>query len=456
MKVSVDKKGPCRKVMTVELPVERVQEEYNQVLKHSAKLARIPGFRQGRAPIGLVESHYGREIRADVQERLVARSYKEALKKAEIDPVMLLNLDADLQKDRPLVYRLTVDVAPDFKLPRYKGISLKAMPLEVTDAMVESSLQRLLENYAKYEDAGDQPVRPNDLAMVDFDAQMDGQPLSAIGRAAAGLDQGRDMMVMVNEQGAFLPGFDKELVGLKKGDEKRFEVTFPPSFRAQGLAGKTASYHVRIKNVRARQPAALDAELLKQLEAADEAQLRSQIREKLLAELQRQDRERLKEDIVQHLLAKTSLELPESLAQEETARVFSSLARRALMQGMTRDQLAARRDELRKTAETTAADRIKMGYILHRIAGEEQIKVEDAEVDREIQTLAPRYRMTEEQLRKQLQDDQEIDALRHDILARKALDFLLANAKIGEEGFLSRLMGGGRKPAAEETPAAAP
>ncbi len=454
MKVSVEKKGPCRKVMTVELPVERVREEYNDILKHSAKIARIPGFRQGRAPVNLVESHYSREIRGEAQERLVARTYKEALKKAEIDPVMLLNLDGDLQKEQPLVYRLTVDVAPEFKLPRYKGISLKPGNLEVTDAMVENSLQRLLENFAKYEDVDGQPVRPDDLAVVDFDAELDGKPLGEAVPAAAGLDRGRDMMVLANEQGSFLPGFDKQLLGLKAGDAKSFEVAFPAGFRTRGLAGKTAMYHVRVKRVRARQPAELNDELLKQFEAADEAQLRAKIREKLAAEMQAQDRARQKDEIIRYLLSKTSLDLPESLAQEEAMRVFSTLIRRAMMQGMTREQVAGRREEFRTAAAATAADRIKTNYILHRIATEEKIQVADEEIDREIRTLAPRYQMTEDQLRKKLQEDQEMDALRHDILSEKTLDFLLANAKIGEEGFLTRLMGGGRKPAAEGAPAA--
>ncbi len=454
MKVSVEKKGPCRKVITVELPVERVRTEYADILKHSSRIARIPGFRQGRAPASLVESHYSREIRGETQERLVARTYKEALKKAEIDPVMLLNLDADLQKDQPLVYRLTVDVAPEFKLPRYKGISLKAAALEVTDAMVDNSLKRLLENYAKYEDTDSQPVRPDDLAVVDFDAVLDGKPLGETVSAAAGLDRGQDMLVMANAQGSFLPGFDQQLIGMKAGDEKSFNVTFPAGFRTRGLAGKTAVYHVRVKRVRARQPAELNAEMLKQFEAEDEAQLRVKIREKLASEMQAQDRARQKEEIIRYLLAKTSLDIPESLAQEETMRVFSSLVRRALMQGMTREQVAGRRAEFQSTAANTAADRIKTNYILHRIAGTEQIKVEDEEIDREIRALAPRYQMTEEQFRKQLQEDQEMDALRHDILSEKTLDFLLANAKIGEEGFLTRLMGGGRKPAAESAPAA--
>lgn len=449
MKVSIEKKGPCRKIMTVELPVETVRDEYNEILKNSVRFARIPGFRKGRAPINLVENHYGREIREETQERLVGRTFREALKKVNVDPVMLLNLDANLQKEQPLVYRLTMDVAPEFKLPRYKGIPLKLEKLEVTDEMVEKSLKQLQEGFSKYEDADDRAICEDDLVILDFDATIDGRPLKKVIPDAAGLDRGRNIMLVANEQGTFLPGLDEQLLGLKVSDEKSFEITFPTNFTQKSLAGKTVTYHVKIKKVRVNQPAQMNDEFFKRFEVADETQLRAKIRDQLMTQSEATKKERQEEEIIRYLLAKTTLDLPESLAQEETLQVFYSIARRAIMQGMTREQVAERQEEIRATAAATAADRIKTRYILHRIAGEEKITVTDDEVDSEISKLAPRYRMDKDQLRKQLYEDQQMDALRHDILSRKVLEFLLANAKIGEEGFLTRLMGGGRKPTEE-------
>ncbi|MCA1809159.1 MAG: trigger factor, partial [Lentisphaerae bacterium] len=399
MKVSVEKKGPCRKVMTVKLPVERVQTEYDQVVQTASRVARIPGFRKGRAPISLVESHYAKAIRDDVQERLVSGSLQEALKQAELDPVRMLELDAELKKGEPLVYRLTVDVAPDFKLPRYKGLSLKEQKLDVTDEMVESSLQRMLEGYATYTPVESQPIKPGDLAQIDFEAFFEGKPLKELGKAVSGIDEGHDMTVMVGPEGVFVPGMDEQLVGLKPGDQKSFDLPFPEKFTVAALAGKTVNYRVTVKAVRERRAAVLDENMLKTLDVENEAKLRDMIRERLGDELQRREKDRLKDELVRILVNKTELELPESLVAEETSRMITSVVRRNLSQGVGRGELEAHRDQIRESAQTMAADRLKTGYILHRIAKEENIQVEDAEFDQELKNQAQRYRMTEEQLR---------------------------------------------------------
>ncbi len=449
MKVSVESPKPCRKVVTVELPLEQVQKAYDQVLQTSAKYAQVPGFRQGRAPASLVESHYKRVIREDAQDRLVSESYKKALEKADIKPVLILDLEVDLKKNQPLTYKLTVDVPPEFKLPRYKNIAVKQQPTEVTDEMVDASVREILNYYATYEETEDLPIRQDDIAVIDLETEIGGQPLVAEPKQRL-ITQGTEIMCMVNEREAFLPGTHEQLEGLKKDDEKTFELDVPEDFHLIEAAGKTVQCKVKVQKVRRKQPAVLDEELLKKLEVDDETELRSKIRERIQTEQNQRSEQAQKDEIVKYLVAKTSIDIPESQAQEETMRAYQSLARRFMLQGVGADFIRENQDDIYKTAESTAIERVKVSYILHNIAQEEKIEVEEAEINEVIKTLAARSNVSEEKMRNQLKEKQQLDAVRQEKLAEKTLDFLLANAKIGEEGFLSRIMGGGHKADTQE------
>jgi len=200
-------------------------------------------------------------------------------------------------------------------------------------------------------------------------------------------------------------------------------------------------YQVQVKAIREKRRPTLDAELLKKAGVESEAALREKLKESLQDEAKRSEKERLKEEIIRHLLAKTALDLPETLVQEEARNLFASLVRQNLSRGVSREQVEAKRADLLTAATGTATEKVKTGYILHRIAEEEKIAAEDAEVDQFVETLAARYRMPGAVLRKELEEKKELDSIRHQVRMDKTLEFLLANAKLNEEGFFSRLVG---------------
>ena len=243
------------------------------------------------------------------------------------------------------------------------------------------------------------------------------------------------------DENAFLPGFDTGLLDLAVGAQKEIAVTFPADFKVQELTGKTAVYQVQVKAIREKRRPALDAELLKKAGVESEAELRGKLKESLQDEAKRSEKMRLKEEIIRHLLAKTELDLPETLVQEEARNLFASMVRQNLARGVSREQVAEKKADLLTAAASTAAEKVKVGYILHRIAEEEKIAVEDAEVDRSVEILAERYHMPSAELRKELEEKKELDSIRHQVRIDKTLDFLLANARMNEEGFFSRLVG---------------
>ncbi len=442
MKVKVEKAGPCRKALNVEIPAERVAEEFAKVVDAWAGAARIPGFRKGRAPRALVEGHFAKDIREEVKERLVAESYREALKQENLDPIAILDLDVTLEQGKALTYKVTLDVPPEFKLPKYKGLALKANPAEVTDEQVQQRLDQLLEQMAKYEPVAGRPVQKGDLAQIDYEGTCAGRPIGGLDKQAAGLGQGKDFWVMADEN-AFLPGFDTGLLGMAVGEQREITVPFPPDFKVRAVAGRTALYRATLKAVREKKRPNLDAALLKEFQVETEVALRAKLRAALAEELRVREKERLKDEICRHLLGKTDLDVPESVVREETRAMFGSIVRDSLMQGATREQVEGRREQLLTAAAKSAADKVKLGYILHRIAEEEKLSVADADLEAALQRMAARYGLTPDALRKMLEEKKELDALRHELRMNKTLDLILDNARLGEEeGFFKRLIGG--------------
>ncbi len=442
MKVKLENTGPCRKTLNIEVPVESVAGEYEKIAGEFVAHAQVPGYRKGKAPRALVEKRYQKALLEEVSDNLVYQSYRKALKEKSLNPVAVLDLQKEpLTADAPMKYKVVLDVPPEFKLPKYKNIPLKRTETEITDEQVQQRFETLLESMAEYKPVEGRPVQKGDLAQVDYEGSCDGKPVAEMDKAA-GFGRARDAWISADKD-ILLPGMAAGILGMKEGESREIEIKFPADFRHAFIAGKTAVYRVTVKAVREKQLPKVDEAFLKQLDVASEDDLRKKIRESMEAQTLRTETERLKGDIVARLLKITALDLPESIVQDETRHAFSTLVRQHARQGMSKEQFTEKKDELLDSASKSAKDRVKLGYILHRIAEEEKIVVEDSEVDAAIAAMAAQWRSDPESVRKELEEQKQMDAVRHDVLADKTLDFLLANAgEEGSEGFFSRLVKG--------------
>lgn len=446
MKVKIEKDGPCRKTLVVEQPTEVVDAEYQKVLDGFARFANIPGFRKGRAPSNLVASRFTKEIWEETKDRLIAGSYREAIKQAQLNPLTILDVQAEVAPKKPMVYRLILDVSPEFKLPKYKHVVITSKEIAVADDDVQKTLDRLMENLAKTEDVTDRPARKGDWAQIDYTRKdNEKQPAIPGGKHSDKFASGRNFWLAVGEDDTLLPGFAAALAGMPVGGRKDVALQLPADFKAPELAGRLVVYDVRVKAVRERKKPVLNDEFFKSMAVQSEAELRDKMKSAMLAEALQQEKGRQKKEIIDYLLNRTVMELPESIVQEESRNMFAAIARERLMRGSTREQLASQKDEMLTAATKTAGEKVKTSYILHKIGEEEKIVVEDTEVEKEIQNMARHYRMAPDELKKELEKKKEIDAIRHEIRLGKILDFLLANAVTEEKGLMTRLFGGGKQ-----------
>lgn len=430
MNIKVENKGACRKEIHIEAAADAVSEEYGKVVNAFEKAAKIPGFRKGKCPTEVVKKHYAGQIDEEVKERMLPVLYREAVDKKQIKIVSIIEIsEVEFALDKGISFSVTVDVYPDFKMPKYKKISLKKNKSDVTDGDVEDAVKRLLENFTKFEDITGRAVKEDDLVMIDYTSECEGVSLQEMVPDSEGIGEGKDFWMMVGEP-ELAPGFAAALKGTEIGDKKDVEVHFPDDYQVTDLSGKDAVYHVEIKGLREKVLPEIDEELLKRLGVKTEDELRERIREDLQAEKDRVEDERLMGEINTHLLAKTSFDLPESIVQHETDAATKSMKDRLAMQGRTAAQIEEESDSLAVTARKSSEDRVRISYILSRIAETEEIKASDEELSERLKMMGMRYGMTAAQIKSELDSRGSLPGVKEDLTAEKTLKFILENAKI--------------------------
>ncbi len=439
MNVTVENTGPCRKQLKVEFSAEEIQKEYDESLAVFARHGRVKGFRPGKAPVEMIRRTYDRQIVEGLHEHLLAKGFQQALKEHKLDVVAEYDLQKSaLQTGQPFSFSLTLDVAPEFELPAYKGIEVEAKKVEIADEAVTQALDRYLEGMGKYEDlAESRPVKEGDMVAVDYAATVDGKPMAEISEKAKGLAAGADFWVIANEEYSFLPGFGPQLVGLRVGDSKDVSVAFDAQAPIAELRGKTGVFKATVKKIRARTKPALDEALFQSLHVKDEAELRATFRTMLQGEAERQELARRRNQLIDALMKGAALEVPESEEQEESHRIVYEMVEENTRRGVPEQEIRDNLAKISESAKKAAKDRLKLRYLLKRIAREEKIEVADAEVAAVLNQYAARSgaKSVKEWLqRSKLKEAEVRKGLRADLLTTKTIDALMGHAKLTGAG----------------------
>jgi len=430
MKVSVKDTGVCRKTMSIEIPADVITEERAETLKVYAKHASIPGFRKGKAPQHVVAKKYSKEIKQDLEERMVPKFYQEALQESDLKVINVIDVSkVDVDEGQLLGFDVVVDVEPEFKLPKYADIPVKEEKDDVTDVQVQEQIDAIRTQHANYEDAEGKTVETGDMAQLTYEATVEGRPLEEVAPEAKGIGKGEGYWVSADEH-AFLPGMGEAIVGLNAGDKKEVEVSFPESFMVKELAGLKALYNIEVTAVRVRTLPELDEEFLNRLQVESEDDLHSKIREQLEQQAEGKSLTAKHEQIIKYLIKKTKLDVPESIVQQQTRNTMYDIAQQRMMMGMTQEQIGEQQEEILKEAQERALENVKLRYIGLGIATEQELDASEVEIDEEIASMAIRQRKDARALRKEMEENDTLDSVGEQIRFNKALDYMLENAKI--------------------------
>ncbi len=432
MKVEVEKHPGLVSKLQIELPPEDVAKEWDAIANSFARVAKIPGYRPGKAPRAVIDKRFRKEIQEELTKKLVSKSYHEAVEREQLRVASLTNIeDVQFDENKSMRFRATVVTAPEFELPDYKQIPVQVPDTKVSDVDVDEALDRLRDQSADFVDVPARGLEMGDFAVLDFDGSVESKPISEIApQASKNLYGGKKFWLHLAADN-FLPKFCEQLIGQKPGETRLVIVHFPEDFMVKELAGKKADYAVTLRDIKEKVlPAVDDAFAAKLVPGKTLADLRQMI-EHDIEHAKEHDAERAKESqIVKFLHEQTQFELPPALLQNETRRALAELVQQNRERGVTDEMLKEKEKELIDGAASLAGHRLKTNFILHRIAEREKIQVVKEDIDFRLKQEAARYDISPEKMRKELQQKDALDDVAEQILLGKTLDFLKANVSV--------------------------
>lgn len=434
MNIAVEEKPNCEVTMQVEVPAERVSNEWKKVAKDFQRAARIPGYRPGKAPQSLIDTRYAKDIREETTNKLLRETLNEAIREKKLKVLTVLKVDdLNLTPGETLRYTATLVTSPEFELPEYKNVAVEVASAPVKDEHVDTALDRLREPHASYDPIEDRGLEMGDFAVVSYSATLDGKPLAeAVPGVPPILNQRENFWIHANEE-SFIKGFSEALVGAKPDEDREFDLTVAEDYPIEALRGKSLHYKVSVHALNRQMLPEWNDELAARIMPEKTlAELKDAVRQNL-ERMEREDFERRKRALVMgKLMGAFTCELPAHLVSREMESVLRDIIEENQVRGISEDQIRSHQDEILGVARQNAAERVRSRFLLLRIAEKEKLEVTEQDLALRLTEMSMRYRIPAKKLVKDLKKRDGIEPLREQILASKALELIASQAVVSE------------------------
>ena len=424
MSVKWEKSEGNEGVLTIEVDAEKVNIGIDEAFKKVVKQVNVPGFRKGKMPRNLFEKKFGVEsLYQDALDIILPDAYANAIDEAGIEPVDRPEIDIEqMEKGQNLIFTAKVTVKPEVKLGQYKNLEVEKIDPTVTDEDVENELKSIQERHAELVVKEEGSVENGNTVVIDFEGYVDGEAFEGGTAENYTLEIG---------SGTFIPGFEEQLVGLEAGAQKDVEVSFPEEYHAENLAGKLATFKVKLHEIKAKELPALDDELAKDADNEVEtlAELKAKTKQRLEETKKNEAENSLRDTVIEKAAANAEVDIPEAMVNTELDRMLKEFEQRLQMQGMNMDlyfQFSGQDENaLREQMKEDAGKRVRINLTLEAIAKEENIEVTDEEVTEELDKMAEMYQTPLANLKKMLGS---LEGVKEDLKIRKAIEFLVENS----------------------------
>jgi len=427
--VSVQNLAPCRKLLRIEIDAQAVDAAFDAMVNDFRKEANLPGFRPGKAPRDMVARRYEKEIADEVRRKLISENYRKAVEEQKLDVLGAPDIEEiQFGRGQAMQFAATVETEPDFQLPEYKGLPAKREIRSVTDEDLLKALNVLREQRVTFQTAA-RAAANGDVAVVNYTGACEGKPITEVAPGAKSLNEAKGFWVGI-ETRSFLPGFAEQLVGAQAGDKRTVTVEFPAEFSTPELAGKKGEFAVEVVEIKERVLPPLDDEFGKALGAESLEKLREGVRKDLENELKYKLDRQVRAQIVRGLLDRVQFDLPESAVASETRNVVYDIVNENARRGVKREAIEKEKEAIYAAATNSAKERIKIGFLVQKIAEKEDIKVANEEIARRATVLAAMYQIPAEKFLKDLQKRNGLIELYDQIAHEKVMDFLQQHAQI--------------------------
>lgn len=418
-----ENKNEVKLEFTIE--AKKFDEAIMKVYQKSARYFNIPGFRKGKAPFNIVERMYGDEIfYEDAFNELVPSIYEKEIEDNKIEAVSKPEINiVKMKKGEDLVFTALVQTKPEVKLGKYKGIELKKVEYPVTDEDVEHELAHVQEHNARIITVEDRPVQDKDIAVIDFQGFVDGKAFEGGKAEKHELEIGSK---------TFIPGFEDQVIGMKVGEEKDINVKFPEDYFSKDLAGKDATFKVKLHEIKEKQLPALDDEFAKDVSEFDTLKdYKTSIKEKKQAQNDDKAKHETENLAIEAVSNETKIDIPSGMIETEIDAMIRDLEQQLSYQGINLDQYLKIMNKTRKEVEENykeqAEKNVKSRLILEAIIKEEKIESTDEEINAKIKEMATNYGRKEEELSK---NEALKEYIANNIKTEKAIELIIKNAKI--------------------------
>jgi trigger factor len=415
--------------MRVEVEAQKVDDTFSAVAKDFQREANLPGFRPGKAPREMVLRKYGKDIEDEAKRKLISESYKLAVEQQKLDVLGYPDIEEiHFSRGQPLQFAATIETAPDFELPEYKGIPVKRETRSVTDEDVERALEALRQPHTTFRNV-DRPAQTGDITVVNYSGTCEGKPITDFAPTAKGLTTQSNFWIEIGAN-SFISGFGDQLLGTKAGEHRTVTVAFPADFVTPQVAGKQGVFAVDVVEVKEKVLPAVDETFAKNYGAENLEKLRAGVRRDLDNELGYKQNRTVRNQLVRSLLNRVNFELPESSVAHETRNVVYDIVQENAKRGVSRETIEQQKEQIYSAAAQGARERVKVAFLLQKIAEKEDIKVSQEEIGHRINTLATMYQIPADKFLKDLQRRNGLIEIYDQIMNEKVIDFLQQNAQI--------------------------
>ena len=412
----------CRRELELEIPAEEVSKASEKVAKEFAKMARVPGFRPGKAPISLIKRRFAEDIKSEVLQNLVPETVEKAVAEQKLTPVSQTQVDKlEFKEGEPVKFRASFDVLPDFTLANYKSLEIEMPEMNLTDEDVNKALAEMQQRAAAFTPVEARVVENDDFVQVKLHGTPEGggDPLDA-----------ESVLCHVGAEETMEP-FNENLRGANVGDHKDFDVNYPADYPDAKLAGKLFHYSVEVLGIKTKKLPELNDEFAKDVsDATSLDELKSKIKESLEHERDHRQKDLQREKVIGELVKLHDFPVPETLVEHQMDVRLERVVRSLAQQGV--DPRAVNIDwvTLRRRQEDRAKDDVKAELVIDRIASEEKIDVTEEELDHELEHMAGHSGESAEVLRARLTKQGALDRMKAKLRSDKTIDWLAQNASV--------------------------
>ena len=407
------------------IEAKKFDEGMKKVYSKSAKYFNIPGFRKGKAPMAMVEKQYGSEIfYEDTFNEIVPEEYERELKENNIEAVSKPDIEVkQIGKGQDLIFTAIVQTKPEVKLGKYKGIELKKIEYNVTDADIEHELGHMADRNSRLVTVEDRPVENGDITVIDFEGFVDGKAFEG------GKAENHELTIGSN---TFIPGFEDQIVGMKTGEEKDINVTFPEEYFSEELKGKDAVFKIKLHEIKKKELPKLDDDFAKDTSEFDTLkELKDSIKEKLEHENKHRAEHETEDAAIKAVVDTAEVDIPSGMIETELDNMIRDMEQRMAYQGMKFEQylqmIGKSMEDFRKENEEMAKNSVKTRLTLEAIVNAEKVEPKQEDVDSRLKEMAEMYGQKEEDLKK---NEQFVNYVKDSLKNEAVVKFIIDNAKI--------------------------